>query len=196
MKAGRRQPVCYVVAGPNGAGKTTFAMYYLKDVAHCAEFVNTDLIAHGLSPLNQQSVQFQAARLFLQRIRELSQRNITFAFESTLSGKGHARFLDHIKKIGYKIELNYLWLPSAEFSARRVALRVAAGGHDVPGDVIARRFPKSVHNLVTRYLSLADFAAVWDNSARVPARVVEKSERGIVVFNETIWNEIKETGTK
>ena len=61
---------CYVIAGPNGAGKTTFAMRYLPRVAKVAEFVNADAIARGLSPLNEQSVQVEAGRIFLRQIQE------------------------------------------------------------------------------------------------------------------------------
>lgn len=41
----------YIIAGPNGAGKTTFALEYLPRVASCTYFINSDLIAAGLSPL-------------------------------------------------------------------------------------------------------------------------------------------------
>ena len=39
-----------IIAGPNGAGKTTFAREFLPNEAGCPIFVNTDLIAAGLSP--------------------------------------------------------------------------------------------------------------------------------------------------
>ena len=47
----KTRPFCRIIAGPNGAGKTTFALKYLPEVAHCRAFVNADLIAAGLSPL-------------------------------------------------------------------------------------------------------------------------------------------------
>ena len=49
-------PTCWIIAGPNGAGKTTFALEYLPKVANCAQFVNVDLIAAGLSPLAPERV--------------------------------------------------------------------------------------------------------------------------------------------
>ncbi len=33
-----------IIAGPNGAGKTTFARAFLPEEAHCARFINADLI--------------------------------------------------------------------------------------------------------------------------------------------------------
>ena len=43
-------PNCYIIAGSNGAGKTTFATEFLPVYANCRNFINADLIAHGLSP--------------------------------------------------------------------------------------------------------------------------------------------------
>ena len=192
-KAGMsREPTCYVIAGPNGAGKTTFALRYLPRVAQCAEFVNADLIARGLSPFHEEGTQLAAGRAFLERIKTLAKDNTDFAFETTLSGKSHANILKQLRNTGYRVEIYYLWIPSAEFSARRVAERVANGGHDIPPEVINRRFEKSLRNLVGLYLPLADYVAVWDNSDVIPFRVLEKSEHGEIVFDQKIWQNIKE----
>lgn len=188
------RPTCYVIAGPNGAGKTTFALWYLPRVAGCVEFVNVDYIARGLSPLNETSAQVPAGRLFLERVRDLSRKAQSFALETTLSGLGHAGLLRRLRGDGYRIELTYLWLPSAEFSARRVASRVAGGGHDIPAAAIARRYGRSLRNLVTLYLPLADYAAVWDNSTEQPRRVFEQTNRARVVFDAAIWSQIEEYG--
>ncbi len=185
-------PTCYVIAGPNGAGKTTFALRYLPQVAKCVEFVNADFIARGLSPLNEQSVQMQAGRLFLERVGHLAREARSFAMETTLSGRSHAGLWKGLKKSGYRIELNYLWIPSAEFSARRVASRVANGGHAIPAEAIARRHAKSLRNLLALYLPLADYAAVWDNSTERPRLVYEKSRAHGVVLDSDIWELIEE----
>lgn len=189
------QPICYVIAGPNGAGKTTFGMWYLPRVARCVEFVNADSIARGLSPLNEGAVQMEAGRLFLARIRELRKRMQPLAFETTLSGRSHMRLMREFKDAGYRIEINYLWIPSADFSAERVASRVANGGHDIPADAIARRYGKSLWNLVNLYMRQADYVAVWDNSAERPVLVYELSDEGEAVLDEAIWAQIKECGS-
>jgi predicted ABC-type ATPase len=187
-------PICYVIAGPNGAGKTTFGMWYLPRVARCVEFVNADSIARGLSPLNETAAQMEAGRLFLARIRELRKRMQPLAFETTLSGRSHMRLIREFRDAGYRIELNYLWIPSAEFSAERVASRVANGGHDIPAEAIARRYGKSLRNLVKLYMRLADYVAVWDNSAELPVLVYEMTAEDEVVLDETIWARIEEYG--
>lgn len=60
-----KQPTCWIIAGPNGAGKTTFALDYLPQVAGCEHFINADLIAAGLSPLQPERQVLAASRLYL-----------------------------------------------------------------------------------------------------------------------------------
>jgi predicted ABC-type ATPase len=91
MSRRRRQPRCIVIAGPNGAGKTTFAREYLPKVAGVIQFVNADLIAQGLSPLDPRLAALAAGRLLLQGVNRLAAARIDFALESTLSGLTYAR---------------------------------------------------------------------------------------------------------
>jgi len=144
-------PHCYIIAGPNGAGKTTFAMRYLPEIVGCRNFTNADLIAEGLSPFNSSSVQVEASRLYLSRIREQFKKGVDFAFETTLSGRCYIRWIHEIKNFGYRISLLYLWIRNADLSAARVKARVKMGGHDVPRKVIYRRYSKRLTNLFTIY---------------------------------------------
>jgi len=50
---------------PDGAGKTTFAREFLPADAGIVHFVNADLIAGGLSPLEPELAALAAGRLFL-----------------------------------------------------------------------------------------------------------------------------------
>lgn len=61
-------------------------------------------------------------------------------YRSTLSGLGHAEPLRALRGAGYRIEIIFLRLPSAEVALARVATRVRHGGHDVPETDIRRRF--------------------------------------------------------
>jgi len=65
MSSSKRSPRCIVIADPNGAGKTTVEKEYLLRVAKVIHFVNTDLIAGGLSPLKPELAAIAAARLVL-----------------------------------------------------------------------------------------------------------------------------------
>lgn len=153
---------------------------------------DADSIARGLSPLNEAAVQMEAGRLFIARLHELQGGKQSLAFETTLSGRGHGKVIRGFRDASYRIELNYLWIPSADFSAQRVASRVANGGHDIPAEAIARRYGKSLWNLVNLYMGLADYVAVWDNSEERPRRVYERDEDGETVLDEDIWKRIKE----
>ena len=106
-----------MIAGPNGAGKTTFALRYLPELTGCQNFINADLIADGLSPLDPSMVQMEAGKTLLREIQGNVELRVDFAFETTRS---YARLLRELRSNGWKIILFYLWIPSAEFSRLRV----------------------------------------------------------------------------
>ena len=62
-----------------------------------------------------------------------------------------------------KLEL-YLWLRSPELAEQRVNERVQAGGHNVPPEVIRRRYYKGLWNFFHLYQPLADSWGIYDNS--------------------------------
>ncbi|MGR3319011.1 MAG: zeta toxin family protein [Candidatus Anammoxibacter sp.] len=166
---------CYIIAGPNGAGKTTFAQEFLPIEAECLNFVNADLIAQGLSPFQPDKIAFEAGRLMLKKINECVKRNESFAFETTLSGKGYINKIKSWKSQNYEVIMYYLKLPTVELAIERVKNRVSKGGHDVPEEIIVRRFGKSWSNFQTVYKNLADSWIVFDTSAKKPI-IVDESE--------------------
>ncbi len=163
----------FVIAGPNGAGKTTFATEFLPNEADCPLFVNADLIAAGLSPFGSGLVAIEAARLMLRQIDEHARCGRSFAFETTLSGRRHARRIPRWQEQGYRVKLFFLRLPTPETAIARVARRVSEGGHDVPEPVIRRRFDAGWRNFEGIYRDLVDAWAVYDNSGDVPKLVAE-----------------------
>ena len=162
-------PTIYLIAGCNGAGKTTFAKEFLPKEVKCIRFLNADEIARGLSPLKPSDGAIRAARLLLTQADEHLRRRETFALESTLSGKTYIRFLQRARRLGYEIELHYLWLSSPVQAIARVRQRVRQGGHHVPAGDIRRRFKRSLVRLLDDYLPLATRWAVWD-SRDLPAK--------------------------
>lgn len=162
------KPRCIVIAGPNGAGKTTFAREYLPKVAGVVQFVNADLIAQGLAPLDPGIAALAAGRLVLQEVNRLAAARVDFAFESTLSGVSYVRHLTNWKKRGYRIEIVYLRLRSPQLALRRIAARMRQGGHSVPRADVLRRFDRGWEHFVRVYRPLAHEWAVYDNSGRSP----------------------------
>lgn len=165
----------FIIAGPNGAGKTTFATEFLPNEADCPYFINTDLIASGLNPFSPDRVGMQAGRLVLNQIREHALRGESFAFETTLSGRGYARHISRWREQGYRVILFFLRLPTPEMAIARVAQRVLEGGHNVPEAVIRRRFEAGRRNFEQVYKGLVDGWILYDNSGVVPERLAEES---------------------
>ncbi len=161
-----RSPEIVVVAGPNGAGKSTTATVLLPENLSIDQFVNADLIALGLSPLAPERSAFAAGRIMLARIHKLSQEGKSFAFETTLAARSYAPFLRKSKQAGYLVHVIYIWLNSAELAVARVAHRVQQGGHDVPREVIERRYQRGLRNLFSIYMPLANSWTLCDNSSR------------------------------
>jgi predicted ABC-type ATPase len=64
----------------------------------CAEFVNADEIAHGLSAFRPESVAPQAGRIMLERLRVLAKHRVDFAFETTLASRSFAPWLRERQK--------------------------------------------------------------------------------------------------
>lgn len=162
-KADRPQVV--VIGGPNGSGKTSAAPDLLHDTVGIDAFVNADVIAQGLAGFSPQSAALEAGRVMLGRLRDLGRARADFAFESTLSGVSAAGFLADLANQGYDVHIVYLWLPSEDLAVARVRLRVAAGGHDVPEQVIRRRFMKSLLNFDRLYRPIARSWRMYDGSA-------------------------------
>jgi predicted ABC-type ATPase len=111
-----KQPRCIVIAGPNGAGKTTFAREFLPREAGVINFVNVDLIAGGLSPLNPNLAAMAAGKLLLKELKRIAGARIDFAFETTLSGLAYASRVKEWKAAGYRIEICFVRLSSPQLA--------------------------------------------------------------------------------
>jgi len=93
-----------IIAGPNGAGKTTFAREFLPNEAACPVFVNADLIAAGLAPFAPETASVQAGRVMLNELERRFAAKQSFAFETTLSGKGYLRHIQRWQAAGYRVD--------------------------------------------------------------------------------------------
>lgn len=185
------KPTCYIIAGPNGAGKTTFALRYLPFFTNCDNFVNADMIADGISPINPEKMQITASRIFLKELVGKIESHEDFSFETTLSGRSYLKLVKGLKQKGWNIVLFYLWIPNKEFSAKRVQLRVSQGGHDIPSEAIKRRYRKSLHNLEL-YSKLCDMTYCYDNSGLEPELILLQDKGGKNVLIENIYANIME----
>ncbi|WP_332913099.1 zeta toxin family protein [Algoriphagus boritolerans] len=108
--------------------------------------MNADEIAKGLSPFRPEKAGIEAGRLMLRRIKLLLESGENFAFETTLSTKSYVNFIEKAKAENYQVTCLFFWLNSVELAISRVETRVKEGGHNIPEDVIRRRYKHGLKN--------------------------------------------------
>lgn len=99
----------------------------------------------------------------------------SFAFETTLSGRGYLQLISRLRTDGWRVELVYLALPSVELSILRVAERVAHGVHNVPLPALRRHFPRSLRLLLEAYAPAVDHALCNLNAGTHPVPVFSQT---------------------
>ena len=181
----------YIISGPNGAGKTTASYTVLPDMLNCKEFVNADEIAKGISPFQPDRAAIDAGRLMLRRIKELIKHKAEFAFETTLSTRSYVNTIIDAKKSGYVVTLVFFWLNSPDLAIERVKTRVQEGGHDIPSNIIKRRYYSGVKNLFELYMPISDYWMVIDNSEN-PFKLIAEgdSNKDKIINDNFIWTKI------
>ncbi len=167
------RPVIVAVAGPNGAGKTTFFNAFLREAG--LRFVNADEIARelGLTP-------YEAAKIASSLRRELVKQRESFIFETVFSDPVGEKvaFLKDAAAAGYGVVLCYIGISAAKVSEERVAMRISQGGHDVPAEKLATRFPRILANLQAAIRELP-LVLVFDNDdLNRPYRKVAEFQQG------------------
>lgn len=183
----------FIIGGPHGAGKTTAARVLLPGFLHERCFLNADDIAREISPGDPEAAALPAARLLLKRMHRLIFEERSFALETTCAGKSYVRVLEQCRNEGWRVALLYLWLPSAELSVRRVARRVAEGGHGIPLEVIHRRYRAGIWNMHNLYLPLADEAEIYDNSLSPRILIAQKRKKQpLEICDGRCWARIEE----
>lgn len=181
----------YIIAGCNGAGKTTASYTVLPEILQCEEFVNADEIARGLSPFNPDNAGIQAGRLMLQRIHKLLEKRQTFAIETTLSARSYKNLIIDARKRGYSIVLLFFWLESQDLAIKRVEMRVREGGHNIPIDVIRRRYTYGLKNFFNIFKKSVDQWMLINNSSEPYDIIAEGFQGQEIIENTRLWEDLK-----
>ncbi len=182
----------YIIAGCNGAGKTTASMTILPKSLLVKEFVNADEIAKGLSPFNPEGVAIEAGRLMLERIQYLLHKGESFSIETTLATRSYVNLVRRAHDLGYIVYLIFFWLNSPQLAVDRVAERVGKGGHNIPYDVILRRYTKGIDNLFKLFMNDVDLWAIYDNSEYKRERIATGGKFITpAVYDKYKFNQIK-----
>ncbi len=187
----------FIIGGCNGAGKTTASFNILPELLRCKEFVNADEIARGLSPFQPEKVALEAGKLMLKRIEELMSLGQDCSFETTLSTKSFVKTIEKAKEKGYYVTMIFFWLDSVELAIDRVRTRVREGGHDIPKDVIERRYTAGIKNLFNLYCNRVDFLFIYDNSSINSVLIAEKeADHEFIIHNTQSFNQLKMTSNE
>jgi predicted ABC-type ATPase len=182
----------YIIAGCNGAGKTTVSKFLLPEVFHTDIFINADIIAAAINPANPEQAAMQAGRLMLQQIQQRLAAKQTFAIETTLATRTYLNLVKQAQLLGYEVVLFFFYLPSADMAKERVKLRVSKGGHNIPPDVIERRYVAGIKYLFD-HIKIVDNWFAYKND-QSPPLLISEGERDCVnkIHNFEIWERLKQ----
>jgi len=183
-------PRLLVLAGPNGAGKTTFAQQILAPEIAAGDFLNADEMARELNPSSVEEAAIEAGRALVEERRRRILNGRSFVVETTLSGRGLLRDLQHASRRGFRTDLHFLFAPNPHLCIERVRLRVQRGGHAVPADVVERRFFRGLA-LLSLYIDAVDRAAIWDVSTR-PRAIAQKVGGLLTVLDGDAWDRLSD----
>ena len=173
-----------LVVGPNGAGKSTFVDLTLAPLLRGSVFVNADEIARQRWPQDPMSHSYEAARLAAATRAKLIELGRPFIAETVFSHPSKLELVDAARAAGYTVVVHVLLIPE-ELAVKRVAHRVAAGGHAVPENKIRQRY-RRLWDLVVTALGVCDTSTVYDNSRLRGPRIVAQISGGDIV-GAPIW---------
>jgi predicted ABC-type ATPase len=90
-------------------------------------------------------------------------------------------FIQRAKQAGFFVRLFFVGTDNPSINAKRVALRVMEGGHDVPISKIISRYTRSLANCSVA-ARIADRAYIYDNSVdNSPARILFRTSGGKLI---------------
>ena len=150
------KPVVYMFAGPNGAGKTTIYQASNREIPQ----VNADAIQQENPAFTPRRAGIEAGR----RIEELLKQKATFSTENNFHKSSNLNTVARYQEAGYRVEVTFVSLQSAELCKERVASRVAKGGHDIPDKQVEDRYTGGLETIKQNY-HISDKVTILDNSS-------------------------------
>ena len=183
----KNQPELIIIGGANGSGKTTFAREIVAQTG--IEYLGADEIAAELNPAAPETVAIEAARIFSRRFGEYLNSGESVLVESTLSGLSLKKFLRAAKENGFRIRVWFVYLDSAEMCVRRVAARVAKGGHHIPDKDVRRRFVRSNANFWNVYKNSADKWHLVFNAGDSFEQIAAGDGKGVIILDEARYEQ-------
>jgi len=160
-----------VLAGVNGAGKSSIGGAAIQAAGqnwyNPDEFAREMQLQYPDKPL--QDINGEVWAEGLRRLQRAIYDKSHFTFETTLGGSTITNTLLDAIAAGIAVNIWYCGLNSVELHIKRVAERVARGGHDIPEHLIQQRYKTSIRNLCRLTPGLTQLA-VYDNSCALNAK--------------------------
>ena len=177
-------PRLLVVAGPNGSGKSSITCSSGITKNYGENIINPDNYARGLSDIEDRKEKY----IFAMKQCELLRNNLldsgsSFGFETVASTQEKIDFIQRAAEQGYKIDILFVSLESAELCYQRVQERVKRGGHDVERSKVFARYERTMRYL-KEYIRIADTMLAYDNSGRSPVLVFSKEGNKMKIMKE------------
>lgn len=160
------RPVLYVLAGVNGAGKSSIGGYLLQQAG--LSWFNPDTFAREMVATlgyNQADANAAAWQEGMRRLDAALRDGHHYAFETTLGGRSVPARIK-AATASHDVLIWFCGLSSPEQHIARVHARVARGGHDIPAELIRRRYLLAQENLIALMPYLARLQ-IYDNSKDV-----------------------------
>ena len=179
-RGARAAPTITVLAGVNGAGKSSVGGAALR--AAGAHYFNPDEFAREMrksQSLSQQEANAIAWNYGKQKLEAAIANRADFSFESTLGGRTITSLLIRAVEQRHRLAIWFVGLANVDLHLRRVAARVAKGGHPIPEAVIRKRWIGSIENII-RLIPHVTTLRVLDNSCDVAA---DKTPRPILLLS-------------
>jgi predicted ABC-type ATPase len=114
----------------------------------------------------------------IERVLQLMKDGQDFAFETTLATRSYIKLIKKAQSVGYFVTLLFFSLPTPEQAVQRVARRVSQGGHNIPLDVIYRRYEAGLKNFFQLYTPVVDFWSLYDNNTCPTSRIASGWRKG------------------
>jgi predicted ABC-type ATPase len=168
-------PFVLMIAGPNGSGKTTLTRQMRASGIDFGEYINPDDIAltlQGDYPTRVARAQIEADRM---RDACLLEKR-SFSFETVMSHPSKVDILNQAKALGFDVILYFVSTDSPLINLRRVAQRVALGGHDVPPERIVARYERTMAMLPAA-MDASHAVFLFDNSKPQEGNLVRGTQQ-------------------
>jgi len=180
------RPRLLVLAGVNGAGKSSVLGVHVFEAEF--DWFNPDQYARELSVKNGMELaqaNGEAWNEGLRRLREAIAQGQSYAFETTLGGRTLTTELIHAAT-SHDLHMLYCGLPDVATHLRRIAFRVAHGGHSIPEAKVRERFITSPRNLIALMPHLTNLH-VYDNSHEAGPDGIAPDPKLLLMLCEGQW---------